>query len=77
MAGSLRDINKAFIKVEELNVRIARRFVGVGFVLCAVAVSIVVFYFAKKSDDLVFEDEVREKLYNNFSFALYQDEHGN
>jgi hypothetical protein len=49
-----------FIQVEELNVRRARLLVGVVFVLCAVAVSIAVFFFAKRSDERAFEVEVRK-----------------
>jgi hypothetical protein len=60
------DINTEFIQVEELAVRRARRFVGVGFVFIAVAVSIAVFYFAKKSDDLAFEVEVRKNATTTF-----------
>jgi hypothetical protein len=59
--------NGNFVKVEELNVRRARRLVGVVFVLCAVAVSIAVFLFAKKSDERAFEVEVRKTLQNLFS----------
>jgi lipoate-protein ligase A len=60
------DVNKDFIQAEELNVRIARRFVGGGFVFIAVAVSIAVFYFAKRSDERAFEDEVRQNATTTF-----------
>jgi hypothetical protein len=55
-----------FIQVEELNVRRARRLVGVVFVLCAVAVSIAVFFFAKRSDERAFEVEVRKNAATPF-----------
>jgi hypothetical protein len=66
MASSLDNGDIKFIQVEELNVQRARRLVGVGFVLCAVAVSVAVFCFAKKSDQRAFEVEVRKTLQQLF-----------
>jgi hypothetical protein len=69
MTSSLNngDIKKVkFIQVEELNVRRARRLVSVVFVLCAVAVSIAVFFFAKRSDERAFEVEVRKNAATPF-----------
>jgi hypothetical protein len=55
------DSNKVkFVQAEELNVRRARWLVGVVFVICAVAVSTAVFFFAKRSDELAFEVQVRK-----------------
>jgi hypothetical protein len=61
------DISRVkFIEAEELAVRRARRLVAVGFVLSAVTVSIVVFFFAKNTDKLAFESEVRKDAATTF-----------
>jgi hypothetical protein len=54
------------IQVEELNVQRARRLVGVGFAICAIAVSTAVFTFAKRSDQRAFEVEVRKDAATTF-----------
>jgi hypothetical protein len=65
------DINRVkFIQIEELNVRRARRLVGVVFVLCAIAVSIAVFFFAKRSDERAFEVEVRKRCITFHSLRI-------
>jgi hypothetical protein len=66
ITSSLNNGDNKFIQVEELNVRRARRLVGIGFVLCAVAVSIAVFFFAKRSDEHAFEVEVRKNAATTF-----------
>jgi hypothetical protein len=55
-----------FIQDDELNVQRARRLVGVVFVLCAVAISIAVFFFGKRSDERAFEVEVRKNAATPF-----------
>jgi hypothetical protein len=46
------------IKEEERNVQGARILVGIAFLACAVAVSVAVYFFAKKSDTRSFEVQV-------------------
>jgi hypothetical protein len=54
------------IQVEELNVIRARRLVGLGFAVCAIAVSTGVFTFARRSDKRAFEVEVRKDAATTF-----------
>ena len=46
------------LEADELNVRYARRLVETFFVLCACAVTVLVFIFARKADQTAFELEV-------------------
>jgi hypothetical protein len=60
------DVNRDFIKVEELNVRRARLFVIVGFVFCACTVAVSVLIFAVRSDKEAFKVEVRKNATTTF-----------
>jgi hypothetical protein len=50
------------VKEEENNLRKARILVGNVFVACSVAVTIAVYFFAKKSDERSFEIEVSRNI---------------
>ena len=53
-----QEIKNRVIKEEETDVRRARILVGTAFLACAVAVSVAVYLFAKKSNQESFEIEV-------------------
>jgi hypothetical protein len=57
-----QDLRDRIIKEEERNVRGARILVGVAFLTCAVAVTIAVYFFAKKSDTRSFEVQVSHSI---------------
>jgi hypothetical protein len=53
-----KDLRDTIIKKEEKSVRKARRLVGVAVITCAIAVSVLVYMFAKKGDQKAFEIQV-------------------
>ena len=61
------DIRNTIIKDEETAVRKARCLVGFAMIACAVAVSVSVYFFAKKGDRGSFELEVSFREYNHYS----------
>jgi hypothetical protein len=57
-----QDLRNMIFKEEERNVRGARFLVGIAFLACAVAVSVAVYFFAKKSDTRSFEVQVSHSI---------------
>ncbi len=62
-----KKIRDTIIKNEEKAVINARRLVGFATIVCAIAVSVSVYFFAKKGDQGRFELEVSFREYNHYS----------